>query len=96
VEGRVSSPAWGVESGHIKVAEQQAVAVVTLQRPGKLNALAAVMRRELAAILRHFGRGETVRGIVLTGAGRARRADQAGLARDGINRFLSRRGAADE
>ena len=59
----MSSPAWGVESGHLKVAEQQAVAVVTLQRPEKLNALTAGMRRELAAILRHFGRGDTVRGI---------------------------------
>jgi enoyl-CoA hydratase/carnithine racemase len=29
------------------------------------------MRRELAAILRHFGRGDAVRGIVLTGVGRA-------------------------
>jgi enoyl-CoA hydratase/carnithine racemase len=57
VEGRVSSPAWGVESGHISVAEQLAVAVVTLRRPGKLDALTADMRGELAAIIRHFGRG---------------------------------------
>lgn len=63
--------AWGTESGHIAVAVQQAVAVVTLRRPDKLNALTAGMRRELAAILRHFGSGEPVRGIVLTGAGRA-------------------------
>ncbi len=67
----MSSPAWRVESGHISVAGQQAVAVVTLRRPEKLNALTAGMRRELAAVLRHFGRGDTVRGIVLTGAGRA-------------------------
>ncbi len=67
----MSSPAWGVESGHISVAEQQAVAVVTFRRPEKLNALTVGMRRELAAILRHFGRGDTVRGIVLTGSGRA-------------------------
>lgn len=62
---------WGVESGHIDVAVQEAVAVVTLRRPEKLNALTAGMRRELAAILRHFGSGEPVRGMVLTGAGRA-------------------------
>ena len=67
----MSSPAWRVESGHISVAGQQAVAVVTLRRPEKLNALTAGMRRELAAVLRHFGRGDTVRGMVLTGAGRA-------------------------
>jgi enoyl-CoA hydratase len=63
--------AWGVESGHIDVAVQRDVAVVTLQRPEKLNALTAGMRRELTAILRHFGDGDPVRGIVLTGAGRA-------------------------
>ena len=63
--------AWGIESGHIDVAVRQAVAVVTLARPEKLNALTAGMRRELAAILRHFGSGDSVRGIVLTGTGRA-------------------------
>jgi enoyl-CoA hydratase/carnithine racemase len=47
------------------------VAVITLQRPEKLNALTADMRRELAALLRQFGDGETARGIVLAGAGRA-------------------------
>lgn len=62
---------WGVESGHVDVAVQRDVAVVTLRRPEKLNALTAGMRRELAAILRHFGGGDPVRGIVLTGAGRA-------------------------
>jgi enoyl-CoA hydratase/carnithine racemase len=62
---------WGAESGHIGVAVQDAVAVVTLRRPDKLNALTADACRELAAILRHFGRGDAVRGIVLTGTGRA-------------------------
>lgn len=63
--------AWGAESGHIEVAVPDAVAVVTLQRPDRLNALTAGMRRELAAILRYFGDGGLVRGIVVTGAGRA-------------------------
>jgi enoyl-CoA hydratase len=63
--------AWGAESGHIDVTVREAVAVITLRRPDKLNALNAAMRRELAAILRHFGPGEAVRGIVLTGTGRA-------------------------
>ena len=76
----MSSPALGVESGQLSVAEQQAVAVVTLRRPEKLNALTAGMRRELAAILRHFGRGDAVRGIVLTGAGRAFSAGGRGAA----------------
>jgi enoyl-CoA hydratase len=61
---------WGAESGHIEVAVQNSVAVITLRRPDRLNALTADMRRELAAILRHFGGGQ-VRGIVVTGTGRA-------------------------
>jgi hypothetical protein len=54
--------AWGAESGHIEVTVRDAVAVVTLRRPDRLNALTAGMRRELAAILRHFGDGELSRG----------------------------------
>ena len=63
--------AWGAGSGHIEVSVSEAVAVVTLRRPDQLNALTAAMRRELAAILRHFGDGHLVRGIVVTGTGRA-------------------------
>jgi enoyl-CoA hydratase/carnithine racemase len=62
--------AWGVESGHIEVTVRAGVAVITLRREEKLNALTAIMRRELAAILRHYGHGGA-RGIVLTGTGRA-------------------------
>jgi enoyl-CoA hydratase/carnithine racemase len=29
---------WGAETGHIEVSVSEAVAVVTLRRPGKLNA----------------------------------------------------------
>jgi enoyl-CoA hydratase/carnithine racemase len=63
--------AWSAESGHIEVSVSEAVAVVTLRRPDQLNALTAGMRRELAAILRRFGDGHSVRGIVVTGTGRA-------------------------
>ncbi len=62
---------WGAESGDIEVSVREDVAVVTLVRPDKLNALTAAMRRELAAIFRHFGDGHSVRGIVVTGTGRA-------------------------
>lgn len=63
---------WGAESGHIAVTVRDDVAVVTLDRPEKLNALTVAMRTELAAILRYFGGGGSgVRGIALTGAGRA-------------------------
>jgi enoyl-CoA hydratase len=64
-------PDWGAESGHIEVSVSEAVAVITLRRPDQLNALTVAMRRELAAILRHFGDGHVVRGIVVTGTGRA-------------------------
>lgn len=63
--------AWGAETGYIEVSVSQDVAVVTLRRPDALNALTAAMRRELAAILRHFGNGGSARGIVVTGTGRA-------------------------
>ena len=62
---------WSAESGHIDVSVSEVVAVVTLQRPDQLNALTVAMRRELAAVLRHFGDGHIVRGIVITGTGRA-------------------------
>lgn len=47
------------------------VAVLTLDRPDKLNALTVAMRLRLAALVRELGTGETARGIVLTGRGRA-------------------------
>jgi len=55
----------------IVVTEQQEVAVITLNRPEALNALSAEMRSNLAAALRRYGDGGSVRGIVLTGTGRA-------------------------
>lgn len=47
------------------------VAVLTLRRPEKLNAMDVTTRLRLAALIREFGTGERVRGIVLTGEGRA-------------------------
>jgi enoyl-CoA hydratase/carnithine racemase len=70
-ERRAVMAAWGAESGHIEVSVSEAVAVITLRRPDKLNAMTVAMRRELAAVLRHFGDGQAVRGIVVTGTGRA-------------------------
>lgn len=56
---------------HIDVEVVRDVAVITLDRPGKLNALTVAMRRRLAAVVRELGEGDAVRGIVLTGRGRA-------------------------
>lgn len=47
------------------------VAVLTLNRPAKLNALDVATRVLLAQTIRDFGTGDLVRGIVLTGTGRA-------------------------
>ncbi|ABG97101.1 possible enoyl-CoA hydratase [Rhodococcus jostii RHA1] len=47
------------------------VAVLTLNRPAKLNVMDVAARVRLAQTIRRFGTGDVVRGIVLTGAGRA-------------------------
>ncbi|MGB3375471.1 MAG: AMP-binding protein, partial [Microbacterium sp.] len=57
--------------GCLAVSVVDGVAVVRLDRPEKLNALTVATRRELAATLRYLGTGTRVRGIVLTGTGRA-------------------------
>lgn len=48
-----------------------AVAVLTLDRPEKLNALDHAMRQELAERAREVQADDSVRAVVLTGAGRA-------------------------
>lgn len=47
------------------------VAIITLNRPDKLNAWTASMRAELISTLRTLGSDETCRAVVFTGAGRA-------------------------
>ncbi|MGI5269129.1 enoyl-CoA hydratase/isomerase family protein [Nonomuraea sp. CA-218870] len=54
----------------IDITVRDEVAVITLNRPEKLNALTAGMRRDLAQAVRDHGDGP-VRGIVVTGTGRA-------------------------
>ncbi|MFC5815527.1 enoyl-CoA hydratase/isomerase family protein [Nonomuraea harbinensis] len=54
----------------IDITVRDEVAVITLNRPEKLNALTAGMRRDLAAAVRAHGDG-SARGIVVTGTGRA-------------------------
>ncbi|MES5821811.1 enoyl-CoA hydratase/isomerase family protein [Streptomyces sp. RG80] len=57
-----------------------AVAVVTLDRPARLNAIDLAMRDELVAVWRELRFDDSVRAIVLTGAGE--RAFCTGLDRD--------------
>jgi enoyl-CoA hydratase len=47
------------------------VAVVTLNRPDALNALSRALRAEISRTFRDLAQDETVRAVVLTGAGRA-------------------------
>ncbi|MDO3638624.1 enoyl-CoA hydratase/isomerase family protein [Mycolicibacterium arseniciresistens] len=56
---------------HLDVSIRDDVAVIRLNRPAKLNALDVTTRVLLAENIRRFGTGELVRGIVLTGTGRA-------------------------
>ncbi|EPD56951.1 enoyl-CoA hydratase/isomerase family protein [Streptomyces sp. HGB0020] len=58
------------------------VAVVTLDRPARLNAIDLTMRDELQEIWRELRFDDTVRAIVLTGAGE--RAFSTGLDRDAV------------
>lgn len=57
--------------GHVDIHLDRDVAVLTLNRPDKLNALDVPTRLRLAALIREYGTGQNARGIVLTGTGRA-------------------------
>jgi len=56
---------------HLDTRIERNVAVLTLRRPEKLNAMNVATRLRLASVVREYGTGERVRGIVLTGEGRA-------------------------
>ncbi|WP_084399770.1 enoyl-CoA hydratase [Henriciella aquimarina] len=47
------------------------VAIVTLNRPDALNALSRALRREIVKTFQELAEDDTVRAVVLTGAGRA-------------------------
>lgn len=68
---RAPVPAQTGAAEHVVVDMVHDVAVITLRRPAKLNALTIEMRRRLATLIREYGTGERARGIVLTGTGRA-------------------------
>ena len=57
-------------SNHIAYSLDESIAVITLNRPAKLNALTRAMKGALTEVFRGLD-GQTVRVVVLTGAGRA-------------------------
>ena len=60
----------GVDAG-LTVSTHGPALVITLDRPEKLNAYTDAMGRALARAVRAAGRDDAVRGIIITGAGRA-------------------------
>ena len=54
---------------HIEFTHEAGIAWVTLNRPGKLNAFAGHMRRDLAAALERAGSDQAVRCVVVRGDG---------------------------
>lgn len=55
----------------IKATLDRAILIVTLDHPERRNCFAEHMRRDLAAVLEHAARDESVRVVVITGAGQA-------------------------
>lgn len=60
----------GAPNEAIRVAVEDGVATVTLNRPESLNALNSEMRRALLAAFKGFVRDDAVRAVILTGEGR--------------------------
>lgn len=60
-----------MSEGHVLIDRDGPVATLTLNRPERLNALVGTMRDEIADGLIGLGADETVRAVIVTGAGRA-------------------------
>src|SRR3954467_2665709 len=55
---------------HLELDQRDRVAVVTLNRPDKLNALDAILRDEILAVSREVDENDDIWAVVITGAGR--------------------------
>src|SRR5947207_11374497 len=55
----------------IKIAEDDGIVTITLNRPERLNAFVGHMRRDLAEALEEAGSDPHVRVVIITGEGRA-------------------------
>ena len=78
---------------------REAIAIITLDRPDRLNAFTGTMGRELGSAYRRCDRDDRVRAVVVTGAGRAfcagadlggggatfERRDEAGFSAAGVD-----------
>jgi enoyl-CoA hydratase/carnithine racemase len=71
-----------VKTVDVRADKATGVAVVTLDRPARLNAIDLTMRDELQEIWRELRFDDSVRAVVLTGAGE--RAFSTGLDRDAV------------
>ncbi|MGN6691716.1 MAG: enoyl-CoA hydratase [Sphingopyxis sp.] len=77
----------------VLISRDDAVATVTLNRPDAMNALSKALRSDLAAAMRELAADESIRAIVLTGAGE--RAFTAGLDLKELGADTSNLGAAN-
>ncbi|MFV9453841.1 enoyl-CoA hydratase-related protein [Rhodococcus sp. NM-2] len=88
VEDSDKSVLWEVREG---------VALITLNRPHRLNALTVEMRTRYLSLLHHAGQDEAVRAIVVTGAGRGFCAGADFKALEGVDgQVLRDRQAAEQ
>ena len=55
---------------NLKYERRDHVAVATLDRPDKLNALNGSLNAEILAVAKEVGRDDDVRALVITGSGR--------------------------
>jgi enoyl-CoA hydratase/carnithine racemase len=62
---------FNMSEDQIKVAEDNGIVTITLNRPERLNAFVGHMRRDLAETLEEAGSDPHVRVVIITGAGRA-------------------------
>src|SRR6266404_125502 len=60
-----------MDDEQIKIAEDDGIVTITLNRPERLNAFVGHMRRDLAEALEEAGSDPRVRVVVITGEGRA-------------------------
>jgi enoyl-CoA hydratase len=77
----------------VTIDQEGSIAVVTLNRPEAMNALSAALRVELAQVMRAVEADDTIRAVVLTGAGE--RAFTAGLDLKELGADTSNLGAAN-